>query len=341
VVRFVSVASKTGRISAQRVLLIGRESDVMSFVSHHQPWNSGLMIEELVLLREPEAELSPAAIAAMRDADIAEAVRRARSLRPDSVFIALPWSERALIDACVDALITAPVAIHLAPEAILDRFDNPRIIRTGGVASLELTPPPMGWPQIILKRAFDMVAATLALIVLSPLLLAIAALIKLDSPGPVLFRQRRYGFNQQPFRIFKFRTMRVMEDGDQIRQATADDPRITPVGAWLRKLNLDELPQLINVIAGHMSLVGPRPHALAHDEEYMRKIGLYARRHNVKPGITGWAQVHGLRGETDTDDKMARRVSFDLWYIDNWSLWLDLAIMARTVLSPKAFRNAR
>jgi Undecaprenyl-phosphate glucose phosphotransferase len=341
VVRLVTVASKTGRISAQRVLLVGREADVMAFVSHHQPWNSGLMIEELVILPDSRAGDAPeAALSALR-ADLDLAVARARLIRPDSVFIALPWSDRALIDAVIDAFITTPVAIHLAPEPILDRFDNPRIIRTGGVASLELTPPPLGWLQIILKRAFDLTVATVLLFLLSPLFLALAAMIKLDSPGPALFRQRRYGFNQQPFRIYKFRTMRVMEDGDTIRQATANDPRITRVGAWLRKLNLDELPQLLNVIEGHMSLVGPRPHALSHDEEYMRKIGLYARRHNVKPGITGWAQVHGLRGETDTDDKMARRVSFDLWYIDNWSLWLDIVIMLRTVFSPKAFRNAR
>ncbi len=341
VVRLVTVASKTGRISAQRVLLIGREADVMAFVSRHQPWNSGLMIEELVILTDDRSDGADARAACALRADLDLAVARARQIRPDSVFIALPWSERRLIDAVVDALITTPVAIHLAPEPILDRFENPRIIRTGGVASLELTPPPLGRLQIILKRLFDLTFATVLLILLSPLLLALAALIRLDSPGPALFRQRRYGFNQQPFRIYKFRTMRVMEDGDAIRQATANDPRITRIGAWLRKLNLDELPQLINVIEGHMSLVGPRPHALSHDEEYMRKIGLYARRHNVKPGITGWAQVHGLRGETDTDDKMARRISYDLWYIDNWSLWLDIAIMLRTVFSPKAFRNAR
>jgi lipopolysaccharide/colanic/teichoic acid biosynthesis glycosyltransferase len=135
--------------------------------------------------------------------------------------------------------------------------------------------------------------------------------------------------------------MRTMDDGDVVRQATANDPRITKVGAWLRRWNLDELPQLVNVLMGQMSLVGPRPHALAHDREFEAKIARYARRHNVKPGITGWAQVNGLRGETDTDDKMAQRVAHDLWYIDNWNFWLDLVIMIRTVVSPKAFRNAK
>ena len=144
--------------------------------------------------------------------------------------------------------------------------------------------------------------------------------------------QRRYGFNQQPFRIIKFRTMRALEDGAVIPQTTRDDPRLTRIGRWLRRWNIDEIPQLFNVLIGDMSLVGPRPHALAHDHEYERGISLYARRHNVKPGITGWAQINGYRGEIDNDEKIRKRVEHDLFYIDNWSLWLDLKIMARTLL---------
>jgi exopolysaccharide biosynthesis polyprenyl glycosylphosphotransferase len=236
--------------------------------------------------------------------------------------------------------MTLPVAIHLTPEKIMDRFDNPHIVRTGSLASLRLTRPALSVVEIAVKRAFDIVAASAILLTTLPLLLAIAGLIRLDSRGPVLFLQRRYGFNQKAFRIVKFRTMTTTDDGDVIRQATRDDPRITRIGRVLRRYNLDELPQLLNVIAGQMSLVGPRPHALAHDHEFQRKIARYARRHNVKPGITGWAQVNGLRGETDTEDKMARRVACDHWYIDNWSFWLDLAILARTVLSPRSYRNA-
>ncbi len=152
--------------------------------------------------------------------------------------------------------------------------------------------------------------------------------------------QRRYGFNQQPFRIIKFRSMRALDDGAVIRQATAGDPRLTRVGRWLRRWNVDEIPQLFNVLTGDVSLVGPRPHALSHDHEYEQRVSLYARRHNVKPGITGWAQIHGYRSETDTDEKMRKRVEYDLFYIDNWSLWLDLQIMARTLLSRTAYRNA-
>lgn len=340
VVKIISVASKTGRISAQRILLIGREADVTSFMTRHQPWNMGLMIQDLVVLRDaaPDASLAERKVAL--SADLGVAVASARQNKPDGVFIAMPWSERQDIDQCVDAFMNVPVSINLAPEQVLDRFDNPRIIRTGTIASLELTPPPLSITEVLVKRVFDFVGAALLLVLLAPLFVVVALLIKLDSKGPVLFLQRRYGFNQEPFRILKFRTMSCMDDGDQVVQARKNDPRITRVGSWLRRYNVDELPQLVNVLQGRMSLVGPRPHALAHDREYEQKIGLYARRHNVKPGITGWAQVHGLRGETDTDDKMAKRVTYDLWYIDNWNVWLDVVIMLRTVFSRKAFTNA-
>jgi len=180
----------------------------------------------------------------------------------------------------------------------------------------------------------------LALLAFTPLLVVVAALIRLDSPGPVFFLQRRFGFNQQPFRIFKFRTMRTLDDGAVVPQAQRDDPRLTRIGRWLRRWNIDEIPQLFNVLIGDMSLVGPRPHALSHDREYEQRIALYARRHNVKPGITGWAQINGFRGAIDTEDKMRQRVEHDLFYIDNWSLWLDLKIIVRTVLSPTAYTNA-
>ena len=156
----------------------------------------------------------------------------------------------------------------------------------------------------------------------------------------VLSRFGRYGFNQQPFRIIKFRTMRTLDDGPVIQQARQNDPRLTRIGRWLRRWNIDEVPQLFNVLTGDMSLVGPRPHALSHDREYEQRISRYARRHNVRPGITGWAQIHGYRGETDTEEKMRKRVEYDLYYIDNWSLWLDFKIMVRTVLSRSAYRNA-
>jgi polysaccharide biosynthesis protein PslA len=178
------------------------------------------------------------------------------------------------------------------------------------------------------------------LVLLAPVFLAVAALIKWDTRGPVFFRQRRLGFNQREFRIWKFRTMTTMDDGDTIVQARQHDPRVTRVGAFLRRYNIDELPQVVNVLMGQMSLVGPRPHAVAHDRHYERVISRYARRLNVKPGITGWAQIHGFRGATDEDSAMQARVAHDIHYIENWSIALDVYILAMTVLSPKAYRNA-
>ncbi|PTM41766.1 undecaprenyl-phosphate glucose phosphotransferase [Bosea sp. 124] len=339
-VRTISLASKTGRITSERIFLIGREPDVMSFVSRHQPWNVGFSIVDVAFLRSNDARRinDPAAALA---ADLTNAVANCRAKRPDAVFIALPWSDQETIDACIDAFMNLPVAIHLTPEKIMDRFRTPHIVRTGDLSSLRLTRPPLSSAAIALKRIFDVVAASLILVLAMPLLLIVAILIRLDSPGSILFRQRRYGFNQEAFRILKFRTMSADDDGSVIVQAKLNDPRVTNVGRMLRRYNIDELPQLINVLKGQMSLVGPRPHALAHDIAFEQKIALYARRHNVKPGITGWAQVNGLRGETDTDEKMAKRIAFDHWYIDNWSFWLDIAILFRTLLSKKAFMNAR
>lgn len=336
----ISRASRSGRVATERVLIVGREADVLGFVSRYRPWNVGFVVVDAIFLRTAEASASAEEREAMLAEDLASARQRARRLQPDSVFIATPLSERQLIDRCVNAFLTVPVSIHLTPEAILDRFRNPRIARVGSLMSLQLTRPPLSILEIVLKRAFDLAGASLALILLTPVFAAIALAIRLEGPGPIIFAQRRYGFNQRQFRIFKFRTMIVAEDGPKVVQARPNDPRITRVGAFLRRYNLDELPQLANVLIGQMSLVGPRPHALAHDHEFEEKIALYARRHNVKPGITGWAQVNGFRGLTDSDDKMARRVEHDLWYIDNWSLWLDLVILVRTILSPKAFRNA-
>jgi undecaprenyl-phosphate galactose phosphotransferase/putative colanic acid biosynthesis UDP-glucose lipid carrier transferase len=174
--------------------------------------------------------------------------------------------------------------------------------------------------------------AILAIVILSPLLLVMAMLIKLDSRGPVLFTQKRNGFNGHTFVIYKFRTMHVLEDGKIIRQVTRNDPRVTRFGHWLRRTTIDELPQLFNVIIGNMSLVGPRPHAVAHNDKYQHLIANYAFRYHMKPGITGWAQINGYRGQTRTKDKMERRVEHDIWYINHWSPWLDIRILLKTLV---------
>ncbi len=191
-----------------------------------------------------------------------------------------------------------------------------------------------------LKRALDLFVAVPALIVLAPVMAMIALFIKLDAKGPVLFRQTRHGLNGRPFDIIKFRSMSVLENGDVIRQASRNDARVTRFGWFLRTFSLDELPQLLNVISGEMSIIGPRPHARAHDEMYSRLIDSYALRHNMKPGITGWAQVHGLRGETPTLDIMRARVDYDLWYVNNANIALDIEILFRTAFEVFRRRNA-
>jgi putative colanic acid biosysnthesis UDP-glucose lipid carrier transferase len=184
--------------------------------------------------------------------------------------------------------------------------------------------------EMLAKRACDVALALVVLALLSPLMLLVSLVIKLDSAGPIIFKQRRTGFNGQEFTIYKFRSMSVLEDGRQIAQTRRNDSRLTKVGRILRQSSIDELPQLLNVLKGEMSLVGPRPHAVAHDDQYRAAISSYAFRHHVKPGITGWAQINGLRGETPLVQDMERRIEFDLWYIDNWSLSLDLKIMWRS-----------
>jgi Undecaprenyl-phosphate glucose phosphotransferase len=329
----VILGSKVGLVTAQRVFLIGSGEDISGFVRRYQPWNYGLH----TVGAAPLTRLEPSATREERShalaADLRQAIDTARMLRPDAVYIVTPWSETATIDSCVDEFLNTPVEIHLGPERILDRFENVRIAKHGRMASLQLTRAPLSWFERMQKRLLDVTVAAGVLVVLAPLLALVALMILAESGRPLLFRQRRYGFNQQEFRIIKFRTMTTLDDGDVVQQARRNDPRITRLGRFLRKWNIDELPQLINVLKGDMSLVGPRPHALSHNREYEQKIALYARRHNVLPGITGWAQVNGFRGETDTEEKMRRRVDHDLYYIDNWSLWLDLRILAMTLFS--------
>jgi polysaccharide biosynthesis protein PslA len=328
-----------GSASVSRIHLVGYEEDIARFYASNEADYLGLRIVGTSYLRriDPAADVATRHDQLQEDLDLAVSV--VRFLRPDDVFVLVPWSDMAEVERCVDAFLRVPSALHLRPGTVLDRFPDLQVARVGGVAGINIGRRPLNIGEVVLKRAFDLVVASIALLSLSPLLAAIAVAIKLDSPGPVFFRQRRYGFNQQPFGVFKFRSMRA-DAGAPFRQATRNDSRVTRVGTFLRRTNLDELPQLLNVLKGEMSLVGPRPHALAHDRSFERRIALYARRHNVRPGITGWAQVNGFRGETLTDLDMERRVACDLHYIDNWSIWLDVQIMIQTLVSRRAYRNA-
>jgi Undecaprenyl-phosphate glucose phosphotransferase len=340
IVRLTALARAAGLVSAQRIFLIGTGAHVGTFLHRYEPWMLGINIVGCRFIT-PVASSAPAETRqAALDRDLAAAVASVRSLEPDAIYLMMPWSATDIIDCCAATFLALPVEIHLGPEQILHKYDEVELAKLGPLASLQLTRLPLSRFEIVQKRLFDLSFAALGLLLLTPFLVAIALLVRLEGPGPVFFVQRRYGFNQQPFRIIKFRTMSALDDGTVVPQATRNDPRLTKIGRWLRRWNIDEIPQLFNVLTGEMSLVGPRPHALSHDHEFERRISLYARRHNVKPGITGWAQINGFRGVTDTEDKMRNRVEYDLFYIDNWSLWLDLKIIARTVLSPTAYRNA-
>ena len=320
-----------GLMPFRRLFVVGFERPSADFIRRHDLTDSGMEIVSAFALRSGARSLSD---------DLALASAAARMIRPDDIFLAIPWADADIIEACVGAFARTPAEIHLAPESILDRYPEARIANLGALSSLSLARSPMSALQNAEKRIVDIALASVALLALSPLLVFVALLVKLTSPGPVLFRQTRYGFNQEPFPICKFRTMKVLENGRNVSAATRTDPRVTWIGAILRRLSIDELPQLLNVLAGEMSLVGPRPHALAHDQLYERKIARYARRHNVKPGITGWAQVHGFRGEVSSDEKLKGRIEHDLYYIDNWSLWLDLKILFLTVFSKTSHSNA-
>jgi Undecaprenyl-phosphate glucose phosphotransferase len=339
-VQMTVLGSRTGLISAQRIFLVGTGRNIEDFVTRYHPRTFGINIVGCHFLTPVEAETPQQARDLVLARDLEQVVAGARVLHPEAILLVMPWHDTDLIDRCADTLRKLPAELHLGPEHILDRFEQVQLLKIGTISSLQLRRTPLSGLELMEKRALDLIFASAGLLLLTPLLIAIAVLIKLDSPGPVFFLQRRFGFNQKPFQIIKFRSMRTCEDGPVVRQARKDDPRVTRIGRWLRRWNLDEVPQLFNVIKGDMSLVGPRPHALAHDRDYEGRISTYARRHNVKPGITGWAQIHGLRGETDTDEKMRRRVEHDLHYIDNWSVWLDLQILVRTVISRASYRNA-
>ena len=336
-VRAVAAGNEVGLLATKRLFLVGAEAAIVDFVRRYRVRELGLEIAGTAHLRRPDGTPQGEKRFA---GDLRDAVRSARALDLDGVFVVVPWHDRATIDRCVEAFMTVPTSIYLAPERLLDRFESIAIEQIGPVASLHLLRPPLSMSAVLVKRLFDIVLASCGLVVLSPLLLLVAILIKLDSPGPVVFLQRRYGFNQKPFRIIKFRTMTTLDDGPVVHQATRNDVRITRLGQFLRRWNIDELPQLVNVLLGDMSLVGPRPHAIAHDETWGMSISLYARRHNVKPGITGWAQVHGFRGSIDNDDQLLNRIEYDLYYIDNWSVWLDLRILFGTVFFRRAYKNA-
>ena len=247
------------------------------------------------------------------------------------------WSDLRVL---VAELRVVPFPVSFVPVGAASEIFRRPSRELGNAICLELQRGPLTGIEHAAKRCIDVLFAGVALIALLPMLLIVAVAIKLDSPGPILFRQQRCGFNGKRFQIRKFRTMSVLEDGSSIVQAKFADKRVTSIGRWLRRTSIDELPQLLNVLDGSMSLVGPRPHAMAHDNQFDKVVRNYAFRRRVKPGLTGWAQVHGCRGPTPTAASIERRVEYDLWYIDNWSLRLDFAILLQTPIEALRGRNA-
>ena len=250
--------------------------------------------------------------------------------RVDIIYVSLPMASQPRILQLLDELRDTTASIYFVPDIFVTDLIQGRMDTVGGLPVVAVCESPFTGFSGVVKRASDIVLASIILVLAAPLMLAVAVAVKMSSAGPVIFRQRRYGLDGREIVVYKFRSMRVTEDGQTIIQARQGDPRLTRVGAFLRRTSLDELPQFFNVLQGRMSIVGPRPHAVAHNETYRKLIKGYMVRHKVKPGITGWAQVNGYRGETETLDKMKARIDFDLDYLRNWSLRLDLYIIART-----------
>jgi len=272
--------------------------------------------------------------------NVERGVELGRAGKFDIVYVALPLAAQARIDSILRILGDTTVDVHLVPDFFIYNLMNARLTNVGSMQTISVYESPMSGLSSVSKRFEDLIGASLILMGIAIPMLIIALLIKLDSSGPVLFKQKRYGLSGKAINVWKFRSMTVAENGLVVKQATKGDARITRLGAFLRRTSLDELPQFINVLQGQMSIVGPRPHAVAHNEQYRALVDFYMMRHKVKPGITGWAQINGWRGETDTLEKMEKRVEYDLQYIRDWSILLDLKIIFLTLFKGFVNKNA-
>ena len=327
-------AISSNRIEARRVVLIGDAAHCLEVSSRLK--TSG--IRTVGSFRLPRSCSMEGAT--KTNQKISQIIAYCRSHPTDDIIILTNKAHLPKTFDIAAAFAELPAAINIVPMDALEILSASRIIEFGYLKTFQVHQPPLSSSEHFIKRSFDILAAGIALIVLSPLLVVISIAIKLDSAGPVFFRQKRHGFNTEEIRVFKFRSMTSIEDGNRFTQAVVNDQRVTRVGRIIRATNIDELPQLLNVLHGEMSLVGPRPHPTAQCLFFKNKIRPFSRRHNVKPGITGWAQVNGHRGPTDTLEKMQRRIECDLYYIDNWSFLFDMKIIIMTVFTKRAYTNA-
>jgi Undecaprenyl-phosphate glucose phosphotransferase len=321
------------RIEARRVVLIGNATDCSKFADRLKA--SG--IQTIGTFRLPDHSDCQNAIT---NQTISKMISQLRTLRADDIIVLAMNEFMPEMFDFTASLAELPAGIHIVPLEALNVLASSQIAEFDNLHTIQVQRPPLSMFDLGVKWTFDVTFATIGLIVLSPLFLIVSIAIRLDSPGPIFFRNTRHGFNNDKIRVFKFRSMTSIEDAGQFTQATENDPRITRIGRIIRRTNIDELPQLINVLRGEMSLVGPRPHATAHNALFNNVIAPFSRRHNVKPGITGWAQVNGCRGATDTLEKMQTRIEHDLYYIDNWSFLFDVKIIMMTLFSKKAYLNA-
>lgn len=312
-----------GRITGRPVFIIGNSHELNGLSRPFLLMNFGFEAVGRFTIRDAEPQIF--------SVEFARALDEARACAAREILVAIDCRSAEQLRLIEAGLQATPLPARLLHNSVLRSVIERHVPIAGGTHHLlDLQRAPLGRLELAAKRMLDIAVASVALLSLSPLFAATAFAVKLGSPGPVIFRQRRHGFDRHGFEIWKFRTMTVMENGSAIVQARRGDKRVTKVGRVLRRFSIDELPQLWNVLKGDMSLVGPRPHAIAHDDAYSQIIGDYSRRHHVKPGMTGWAQVHGYRGETARPEQMEARIEYDLWYINNWSLWLDVRILVWT-----------
>jgi Undecaprenyl-phosphate glucose phosphotransferase len=326
----------TGAVRGRRAILVGAREELASLNSDYLLFQFG--IDEITRVALPRHDGKR--VSELERAAVETAVEHARESNAQEMVVCTSWDSTSQLRLLREMFRVVPLPVRLLPDRFIRSILGEQTADLEQPFLLDLQRAPLSRTERIGKRAFDLAIATLSLIVLSPLMIVIAIALKLDSSGPIIFRQRRKGFNGREFFIYKFRTMTVLEDGPRVQQAGHTDSRVTRFGRILRQTSIDELPQLINVLIGTMSIVGPRPHAVCHDDEYGRQIGNYAFRHHVKPGITGWAQVNGFRGGTPRLEQMQKRIDLDLWYISNWSIGLDLQICMRTCFELLRGRNA-
>ena len=335
---YLRSALASGAIEGRRALLMGTLHELANFDQDQLLFGFG--VNEVARVVLPSHRAGSHSTSPLETAAFEKAIDESRRTYAEEIILALPWGNTAHLNVVREWLRSSPLPARLLPDQFIRSIWEGEGAVDEHRRLIELQRAPLTRAEQLLKRTFDIIVASLLLAILAPLLVMVSIAIKLDSRGPVIFRQRRKGFNGQEFVIYKFRTMAVMEDGATIKQAKKRDPRVTTFGRLLRRSSIDELLQLFNVLKGDMSLVGPRPHAVAHDDQYSALVAKYAFRHHMKPGITGWAQVNGLRGETRQLGQMQGRVEFDIWYINNWTVILDVQILLRTLVEQMRSRQA-